>query len=115
MLKYLRNIGLKILAPFFFINMGYNLDLSHLMFNPILILFLVSIAILGKVGGSLLSKPFVDYSLKQLNIIGWGINSRGAVDLTIVLLAFRNGFIKNNIYSALIITIIITTLIFYRL
>ena len=97
-----KNIGLKILAPFFFINMGLNLDLSNLIFKPIIIIFLVLIAIMGKVGGALLSKPFVEYSLRQLNIIGWGVNSRGAVDLTIVLLAFRNGFIKKNIYSSLV-------------
>lgn len=107
-----KKIGLNILTPFFFINMGLNLDLSNVIIRPNIIFLLISIAILGKVGGSLISKPFVDYSLKQLNMIGWGINSRGAVDLTIALLAFRNGLIKKNIYSALAITIIITTLIF---
>ena len=101
-----KDIGIKVLAPFFFINMGLNLDLSNLIIRPNIIFLLISIAILGKVGGSLVSKPFVDYSLKQLNIIGWGVNSRGAVDLTIALLSFRNGLIKKNIYSALAITIL---------
>ena len=111
-MKNFNNLALKTIAPFFFINMGYNLDLTHLFVNPTIILFLVSIAIFGKVGGSLLSKPLVDYSLKQLKIIGWGINSRGAVDLTIVLLAFRNGLLHKKLYSALVLTILITTIIF---
>ncbi len=106
------NLALKTIAPFFFINMGYNLDLTNLFVNPTIILLLVSIAIFGKVGGSLISKPFVDFSLKQLKIIGWGINSRGAVDLTIVLLAFRNGLLSEKLYSALVLTILITTVIF---
>ena len=111
-MKSFNNLALKTIAPFFFINMGYNLDLTNLLVNPTIILFLVSIAIFGKVGGSLLSKPFVDYSLRQLKIIGWGINSRGAVDLTVVLLAFRNGLLHKKLYSALVLTILITTVIF---
>ena len=111
-IKIMTNVALKTIAPFFFITMGYNLNLTNLTINNMIIVLLIIISIFGKVGGSLISKPFVDYSLKQLSIIGWGINSRGAIDLSVVLLAFRNGLINNNIYSALVITITITTLIF---
>ena len=70
------------------------------------------IAISGKIMGVLFAKPFVNLSLKQIYLVGWAMNSRGAIELAFAFIAFKFGFIDVNIYSALVLTALVTTLIF---
>ncbi len=100
------------IVPFFFITIGIELKLFSMMLNISLLVIIILIAIMGKIIGILITKPFGDFSWKQLYLIGWGMNSRGAVELAIALVAFRTGLINSEIYSSLIIMALITTLIF---
>ena len=51
-------------------------------------------------------------SIKQLYLVGWGMNSRGAVELVIALLALNHGLITQEVFSALVAMAIVTTLVF---
>ena len=73
---------------------------------------LIAIAFLGKIIGTLVVKPFSKLSTKQLYIIGWGMNSRGAVEWVIALLALKHGLIGQEVFSAIVAMAIITTLVF---
>jgi len=75
-------------------------------------LIILAIAVTGKIIGSLAAKPFVHLSWKQLYLVGWGMNSRGAVELALALLAYQAGLIERDIYSSLVIMALATTLIF---
>jgi Kef-type K+ transport system membrane component KefB len=66
----------------------------------------------GKIMGSLSAKLFTRLSLKQLYLVGWGMNSRGAVELAIAFLALQAGLVSVNVYSSLIIMALATTIIF---
>lgn len=103
---------LLLLIPFFFIGMGIHFSFQSLILDPLLLFGIITIAILGKIGGSLAAKPFTNLSWKQLYLVGWGMNSRGAVELGIAFLALRAGLITEHIYSSLIIMALITTLLF---
>ena len=105
-------ITLAFVVPFFFVNIGLNFNYDYLVGNLPLFLFTVVIAFLGKIIGTVIIKPFSKLSLKQLYLIGWGMNSRGAVELVIVLLALNHGLITQEIFSALVATAIVTTLVF---
>ena len=70
------------------------------------------LAISGKLIGSFLAKPFMDFSWKQLHLIGWSMNSRGAVGLALALIAFRSGLIPTDLYSSLIIMAMVSDLVF---
>jgi len=105
-------ITLAFVVPFFFVNIGLNFNYDYLVGNLPLFLFTVVIAFLGKIIGTVIIKPFSKLSLKQLYLIGWGMNSRGAVELVIALLALNHGLITQEIFSALVATAIVTTLVF---
>ncbi len=105
-------ITLAFVVPFFFVNIGLNFDFSYLLGNAILLIFTVLIAFIGKIVGTLIVKPLSILSVRQLHLIGWGMNSRGAVELVIALLAYTNGLIPAEIFSALVAMAMITTLTF---
>lgn len=110
--RHIENTIIWTIVPFFFISMGLHFDLSSLFLNPILLILILVVAISGKLIGALLAKPFTNFKLKQLYLVGWGMNSRGAIELAIVLFAFRIGIIPVGIYSSLVIMALVTTLIF---
>ena len=111
-IKVIEKSLLVIIVPFFFISMGIHFDLSSLFINPYLLAIIIAIAIIGKIMGTFLTKPFTKFSWKQLHLIGWGMNSRGAVELALALIAFRSGLIPAELYSGLVVMALTTTLIF---
>ncbi|MFQ5999594.1 MAG: cation:proton antiporter [Candidatus Bathyarchaeia archaeon] len=105
-------ITLAFVVPFFFVNIGLNFDFSTLLGNSILLITTIAIAFSGKILGTLVTKPFSSLSTKQLYLVGWGMNSRGAVELVIALLARNYGLIPLEVFSALVAMAVITTLTF---
>lgn len=112
LVAYFEKFMLFVLIPFFFIGMGIHFNFKSLVLNPWLLIVIISIAILGKIIGSFFAKPFTNLSWKQLYLIGWGMNSRGAVELAIAFLALRAGLFSVQIYSSLVIMALVTTIIF---
>ena len=100
------------IIPFFFISIGMHFDMNALILNPVLLTVIIIIAIAGKLLGSFFAKPFTKFSWKQLHLIGWAMNSRGAVEMALAFIAFRTGLIPTSIYSSLIIMALVTTAIF---
>ncbi|SRR6056297_3175625 len=110
--QYLEKGLLRLIVPFFFIAMGLKFSLQSLTFNPWLLFIILITAIAGKMLGSLSLKFFSKFKLKQLYLVGWGMNSRGAVEIAIAFTAFKFGLLNTPVYSSLIITALISTLIF---
>ena len=108
----LEHLLLLLVVPFFFIAMGLHFSIQDLTLNILPFVLIVMIAISGKIFGTLLTKPFTTISLKQLYLVGWGMNSRGAVELAIAFVAFKIGLFETEIYSSLVAMALITTLIF---
>jgi len=100
------------IVPFFFISVGIHFDMGAIILNPSILTLVIVLAIVGKLAGSFLAKPFTDFSWKQLHLIGWAMNSRGAVEMALALIAFRSGLLPQEIYSSLIIMALVTTSIF---
>ena len=111
-IHYLEKFLLIFIVPFFFIAMGLYFALQSITLNPWILIIVIIVAISGKILGSLFSKPLTKLKLKQLYLVGWGMNSRGAVELAIAFTAFKVGLLDNNTYSSLIIMALVTTLIF---
>ena len=105
-------ITLAFVVPFFFVNIGLNFDFSTIAANVTLLVATVVIAFSGKILGTLITKPFSSLSGKQLYLVGWGMNSRGAVELVIALLARNSGLIPPEVFSVLVAMAIVTTLTF---
>jgi len=112
LINVIKLIALGFIVPFFFVNVGLTFDLSTLFSNTPIILVTISIAFFGKMIGTLIIKPVSTLSWKQLYYIGWAMNSRGAAELVIALIAMQYGLIPLEIFSALVAMSIVTTLIF---
>lgn len=114
MVKDLKIITLGLVIPFFFISVGlkfWSFEIQQFLLNDLLLFVLIIlIATVGKIFGSLIVKPLTSLSLKQLYLIGWGMNSRGAIELVIAMVAYP--FIPGKIFSAIVVMAIFTTLIF---
>lgn len=102
-----------LLVPFFFISMGLYFNLGDISSQVGLLVLVSLVAIVSKVGSSLISKPFVNFSFKQLHIIGWGISSRGIIGLAVALIAMRNKLISKEFYSLMVSMILITIIVFF--
>jgi Kef-type K+ transport system membrane component KefB len=100
------------IIPFFFINIGLHFDISSFGNNLYLIIIVIVIATVSKLLGAFMAKPWTDLSWKQLHLIGWGLNSRGAIELVIAQVAFANELLPVEIYSAIVIMAIVTTIAF---
>ncbi|RLG71222.1 MAG: hypothetical protein DRO04_00250 [Candidatus Iainarchaeum archaeon] len=111
--SHLKVITYSLVIPFFFIAIGMAFDIASLFenFNWVCIIFFV--AVIGKIAGpivwSLISKEF---SLRQALLLGLGMNSRGAIELVVAKIALAYNLIPQNIYSAIVTTAVLTTLIF---
>jgi Kef-type K+ transport system membrane component KefB len=112
LINVIKLIALGFIVPFFFVNVGLTFDLGALSSNLPIIVATILIAFFGKMIGTLLIKPVSTLNWKQLYYIGWAMNSRGAAELVIALIAMQYGLISLEIFSALVAMSIVTTLIF---
>jgi Kef-type K+ transport system membrane component KefB len=112
MIKMTKAISLSFIVPFFFVYAGLYFELESLSSNIFLLVVTVAIAFIGKLVGTLITKPFSTLNLKQLYYVGWAMNSRGAAEMVIALIAKQSGLIPPEVFSALVLMTIVTTFIF---
>lgn len=108
----LRTFAFAFIVPFFFVNIGLNFDYHAIIDNPVLTLSILGMALAGKILGTLITKPWVNLTWKQLYLVGWGLNSRGVMELVLAHIALEAGLIETDVYSAIVFMAISTTLFF---
>lgn len=107
------------LAPVFFASVGLNLDLDALWLVPGFLVLMVVIAFLGKFLGAGLAAWAFGLSRSESAAVGIGMSARGAVELVIAGIALKAGLfatpegdpIVANLFSALVIMAVVTTLL----
>lgn len=108
-----------VLGPVFFASIGLTVDVSALVEVPGFLTALLVVAMVGKLVGCGLPAYWVNgHKPRDAMAIGIGMSGRGAVELFIVSIADQAGLftigngshpILTNMYSALVLTAIITT------
>lgn len=110
-----------VLGPVFFASIGLTIDLSALLAVPGFLGGLVLVAMLGKLIGCGLPAYWCNgHDFRAAAAIGIGMSGRGAVELFIVSIAYQAGVFATtqasesegvvaNLYSALVLTAILTT------
>ncbi len=102
-----------LIIPFFFISMGAEFSLDSLIGKPWIFLVIIALAMIGKMTGTMLSKPFIkDLSWKQLYLVGWGMNSRGTIEIAIAFIALELGILPASLYSSIVLTVLISIILF---
>lgn len=104
-------ISYGFLVPIFFVAAGLKTDLFSLTANINLILIFLAIAFIGTVGGSILGVILSKGSFKEGALVGFGINSRGDLEVVIATLALQVGLFTTAIFSSVVVMAFLTTLI----
>jgi len=100
------------IIPFLFINIGINFNFSTILTNIPLLLTIITVEFWWKFIWTMLSHKFTHFSRKQTRLIARAMNSRCAIWLAIILIAFQVGILPIEIYSTIVIWAIITTIAF---
>lgn len=107
------------LAPVFFASIGLRLDIGVIYVIPLFTFLLVTTAIVTKVVGSGLPALWMGLSRRDALAVGVGMSGRGAIELIIAEVAYREGLfgdptsspeILQYLYSAIVVMAIVTTL-----
>jgi putative cardiolipin synthase len=105
-----KQFALAFFAPIFFVSIGLKINfIAH--FDWALTLIILSVACVGKVigcgvGAKLGGKPF-----HEALAIGFGMNSRGAMEIVLGLSALQYGLISERIFVSLVVMAIVTSVI----
>ena len=106
-------------APIFFAWIGLQLDLGAVFNVPGFLAALIAVAFLGKLIGAGLPAFWSGLDARHSLAVGVGLSGRGAVELVIASIAQKSGLflagdgghpIVGNLFSALVITAVVTTL-----
>ncbi len=108
----LKMFTLAFIIPFFFVNIGLHFTFEGILSNLPLFLLIFLAGIGGKFGGALLSKFFVPITWDQAALIGWAMNSRGAIELVAIELLRQANSITPSLYSSIVAMTIISTTLF---
>lgn len=98
----------NIFAPLFFVSIGLKVDFIQ-SFELGAVLIILAIAFISKILGGYLGGRLGGLSSHESWAIGFGINARGAMEIILGLIALQFGLISENIFVALTIMAIITS------
>lgn len=99
-----------ILAPIYFTSIGLKADFAA-NFDLAIVLLVFVVACAGKIVGASIGARFSGMSTRDSLVIGFGLNSRGAMEIVLASLALDYGLIGEDIFVALVIMAIATTMI----
>ncbi|MGO3733242.1 MAG: cation:proton antiporter [Vagococcus sp.] len=103
-------ISYSLFIPVFFVSIGLDIELSAFKEYALLIIVLTVLATLTKLIGGYLGSRMTKLDRNQSLIIGAGMVSRGEMALIIVKMGENIGLINDSLYSAIVVSIILTTL-----
>ncbi len=99
----------NIFAPVFFASLGLRADFAS-AFDLRLCTLVFVIATFAKVVGCTLGSRLGGFRWRQAASIGFGLNARGAMEIILALLALEAGLIKTQLFVALVVMALATSL-----
>jgi Kef-type K+ transport system membrane component KefB len=106
-----------LLAPLFFASIGARIDLSAITAIPTFLMALLAVAFLGKLIGAGIPARLGGLTTREATAVGVGLSHPAAVELIIASIALEAGLFRGadpivaNLFSALVITAVVTTLV----
>lgn len=118
--KIMTGIIAGIFGPMFFASIGLSVDLSAVSSIPVFLALLVALAFLGKLIGAGIPARLIGLNRRDAIAVGIGMSTRGVVGLVVASIALNAGLFSQsasgdpvvpNLYSAVVITSVVTTLL----
>lgn len=97
-------------APLYFVSIGLQADFLN-AFDPALVFVVLAVACAGKIIGAALGARIGGLSPRKAMIIGFAMNTRGAMEIVLATVAKSVGIIDDRIFVALVIMAIVTSVI----
>ncbi|KRL89027.1 periplasmic nitrate reductase NapA [Lactobacillus kalixensis DSM 16043] len=104
-------IGYSVFIPVFFADIGLSMTFSSVIRDSGFIVVMTILAILSKFWAGKYSSEVFGFTKNEGNIVGAGMISRGEVALIVAQIGITNHLFPEDIYSSLILVIIVTTVI----
>lgn len=98
-------------VPIFLIDIGLKANARELGSNLTFTIVIIVIAILTKVAGCFLGSLATGFNMKESTRVGIGMISRGEVGLIIASYGLTHAVIQRDIFSAMVLMVLVTTLI----
>lgn len=99
----------NIFAPLFFVSIGLKVNFVA-NFDLLIVLVVLILAFSGKVIGCGLGAYWGGLSKNESMAIGFGMNSRGAMEIILGLIALEYGLINETVFVALVIMALFTSI-----
>lgn len=99
----------NIFAPLFMVSIGLYMNFAQ-HFNLQLVLIVLVLASIGKIVGATLGAFAGGLNFRDSAAVGMGMNARGAMEIILGTLAFRAGIINAELFVALVIMALLTSL-----
>lgn len=99
----------SIFAPIFFASIGLRLDIVR-HFDALLVVAVLIIACISKLIGSGLGALWGGMSKRESLAVAFGMNTRGAMEIILGMVALNEGLIKENLFVALVTMAIVTSM-----
>lgn len=103
------SLAMGFLASIFFAGIGLEVNITSIE-NIGLLVAVIAASYLSKIIGGYLGGISAGLSSKVSFTLGVGLNARGIMELVIANIAYKAGFISNEIFSILVIMGVLTTL-----
>ncbi len=100
----------NIFAPLFFVSIGLRVDFFD-NFSPVLPIIMLSIILFGKFSSVIIASRFIGMKIRESLAVASGMSSSGAMGIILGIFALQNGLISSNVFEAIVITAVITSLI----
>lgn len=107
----LRNFIAAFFLPIFFTYTGLRTDIGSLATSSqwLIALVLCAAAIVGKLGGCLLTARWCGFSWREAGCIGALMNTRGLMELIVINVGYEMGILDRTLYTILVMMAILTT------
>lgn len=104
-------IGYSIFIPVFFADIGLSMTFASFIKDIWFIIVMTILALLSKFWAGKYSSQLFGFSKNEGNIVGAGMISRGEVALIVAQIGISHHLFPQDIYSSLILVIIVTTVL----
>jgi Kef-type K+ transport system membrane component KefB len=106
------SLAYGIFVPIFFVSIGLAINLKRVEPGVLwLLLAILAVAVLGKIMGAGLGARLGGFSNLEALQLGAGMVSRGEVGLIVASVGLTQGLVNNEEFSAIVGTVLVTTLI----
>jgi Na+:H+ antiporter len=109
--RSIRPLTYSFFVPVFFINIGLRADIKQIGGSLRLTLFILAVAILGKVIGCGAFAWMSGFTYREALRVGVGMISRGEVGLIVAGYGLAHGLIGRDVFSVMVLMVLFTTMI----